>query len=270
MRRTFWLGILLMTACPTLSWGQAGSNIEVGFAGGTINFETDNTASQRGLSYDLFLHKWFGNHFYAGLRGGFAKQSFGPAEQKFTTDFLRGGLVAGYELLPFARVTPFVQVGAGALSFSVADGPSYWDGEGSAGGGLRFRLSNALRFGIGGAYHFTSGDDFEGANNNTPDRYVSARAGLSWAFSNQGAAGENELSYSQVSEQASFSVKSDSSQATVFSVEANLERNTRVRIQELEKQMQAYQEMKDLLRKEITERDDAIRKLETLLASRNN
>ncbi len=259
-----------MTAYPALGWGQTSSNIEVGFAGGMMNFETDNIASQWGLSYDLFLHKWFSNHFYAGLRGGFAKQSFGPVEQRFTTDFLRGGLVAGFELMPFSILSPFVQMGAGALSFSVADGPSYWDGEGSAGGGLRLKLSNALRFSVSGAYHFTSGDDFEGANNNAPDRYVSARAGLSWAFEKEGSAAENELSYSPVSEQASFRVESDSAKGSAFSVEANMETKIQARIQELEKQMQAYQQMKDLLRKKITERDDEIKKLETLLASRSN
>ena len=268
MRRTSWLGILLITAFPVLVWGQTGSNLEIGFAGGTINFETDNTASQMGLSYNLYLHKWFSNHFYAGLCGGFAKQSFGAAEQKFSTDFLRGGLFAGYELLPFSRVTPYVQVGAGALSFSVADGPSYWDGDASAGGGLALRLSNALRFSINGAYHFTSGDDFEGAVNNTPDRYVSAHAGLSWAFAQRSTV-ENELIYSP-SENASATVESDSQQDPTSLIEANLHKNMTMRIQELEKQMQAFQEMKDLLRKEIIERDDEIRKLETLLVSRGN
>jgi hypothetical protein len=269
MQRIIRLGVLLGVMIPAWVWGQNSSNLEVGFAGGMINFETDQVFSQNGLSYDLFLRKWYNNHFYSALSAGFAKQTFGHEPMQFTTNFLRANLCAGYELFPFSPVSPFLQAGGGAINFAVAEGPAYWDGEALVGGGLSLKLGKSLRFGVAGALHFTTGDDYEGLKNGTPDRYASGQAGLSWAFSRPPANGDaGELSGMSATEHAASAVETAAGSAEISLADRSLEENIRDRIAELEKQMQAYQEMKALLRKQISMRDEEIRKLETQLANR--
>jgi len=249
------------------------TGLELGVSGGIIDFSTDGVESDRGLATELRLRKPLGNHFSLSVGGGFAKQTFGPSGDRFTTDLYTASLHLGYELLPFSTISPFVYAGAGVLNFPLPQysNDRYWDADGMFGGGLSFRVLPSVRLNVSGAYHMTTGDEFDRAKNEKADPYISAQAGVSFGLTtrmlyDEAYAAEAPIEQATISLQDQPSLKSMVEDQKFQSMLRKLDLDDR--IEKLQIEMNTYDEMVALLQRAINRSDQLIAELEGKIAER--
>ena len=280
MKQKFFFYVILIVSASSLlspgfvnAQGQYASGLEFGINGGAIEFKTDNIYTDIGYATEVFLQKPLTNHLHAALGVGYAKQDYDPKGVKFTNDYYTGNLKFNYYLMPFSRISPFATVGIGVLNFPHANDNRYWDADGIFGGGLSAKLAPSIRFSVGGAYHLTSGDDFDHVNDGTKDNYLSAHAGFAFSLS-QREIYDNGYEWTSMSGEEASSTEVTAVTATKPQLSVGqMQRLQQLksakqlttlsqRIQAIEQQFQAYDEMKELLQKTIASRDKLIQQLE--------
>lgn len=266
MRYSTFLALATMTCILIVLpvHAQTAGNLEFGFGSGLFSLETDGETGSFGLRSEAFVKKPFGNHLSVGLTVGVSKQDFGTQEAVFSTDLISGSVTAFYELMPYSWIDPFVSVGIGAVNFSVDNGPRYWDGDGSIGGGLFINLFGPFRAMLSGGYHFTTGDDFDGIRDGKPDNYFSVQAGFSFSLSGSQMFNQEPLVQPAAIEQVENN-EVEMAEAVNVVEDETIEKYRKIleeRLQELENELLVYSTMESELKKAIQTRDQLIKNLE--------
>ena len=244
------------------------TSMEIGLASGLFNFDNDDVKYDNGFHSEVLLRKYLSNRVSLGLAAGMAKQTFSPGLKDIETDFVYASLRAQYDLFPFSRVTPFVYGGLGALNFSANESPHYWDADAMLGGGLSFKLNHFLRLNMDGAYHMTTGDDFDAVNNDKKDKYITAKAGLSFSLSRAEKGNSHSEDYAFMQQTEQTAQESPSYTPTVPKTENNEGQHLKAleqRVDKLSNEMNVFDVMKSELEKAITFSDQVIQELEVQL-----
>jgi len=179
-------GIFVVTLCLfasiVIGADRTKDGIGLSLHGGVMNFVDDVTPQNFGYvgaaSVDLPLSR----NFSVQVAGGLSQQQLGPTDSEFSTQLATFDICGALRLPITSFLWPKFYLGAGVINFQRGDWPRYWDAEGIAGGGIELKLSKRLGFGVFADYRYTSGDDFDGAADGSPDGYMTARAGLQYKF----------------------------------------------------------------------------------------
>jgi hypothetical protein len=282
-RKSIIYGVIILTVSFSPAWAQfnSGPGYQFGIASGLFNLSSDNVPSESGLCSELFFQRPFKGNMSFLLSAGFASQTFGTVDTKYETDFIKGELGVRYYINPHNKIAPFLYGGLGALNFSTMNSDRYWDGAAILGGGISVGLTPFINLDFSGAYNFTSGDDFDGVNDGSPDNFVSAKAGLSFALQRNILADQS----SSVVEYANLDLEPQEIEVTEnlddgfrpiapMIRESNYsiyeKKKLKSRIAQVENQMKVYDEMKKVLLNAIKNRDSMIQNLESSLAQRTN
>jgi hypothetical protein len=180
----FLAAMLIMAIASSLSMGQglALNGYEIGVAGGSFKLNSDKYPSSTGFHSELLVQKPLNNNLSISLAGGIARQNFQVLSKDYTTALTYGSVEMQHDFMPANRISPFALFAVEALNFNMDGGPRYWDLGAGLGAGLNLRLSPKVKLFISGAYHLTSGDDFDFYQDNIKDKFFAIKSGLAFHF----------------------------------------------------------------------------------------
>lgn len=115
---------------------------------------------------------------------GYGQFGVKSVNKNYATSFLPVELYGLYSLFPNSKLNPFLQLGLGALRFSINNSASYYDGMVIGGVGFKYVLNPSWTWMVSTSMRYTTGDDFDGYNNRFQDGYFNLQSGLTYNLKN--------------------------------------------------------------------------------------
>lgn len=233
-----------------------------GIEGGQQQLTTSDIANvQPELGGEAVFSYRLSDRISLNLAAGYSKLSSKTAASTsyFTTDLITGNLYLDAEAFKLGPIRPFIRLGFGGFNFKATSGKRFNDGEVLGGGGLRLFLGNRMAVSVGGFGKYTTGDDLDGVRSGGKDIYWGLRGGITFY---SGGRKQSVIHEPMITESQTETPDDTSGPEPTAGMETGTQLSPDIQ------EIQALQERKETLQRELSAKEQEIEALRQAVSRR--